>query len=78
LAVGLETDPAVPLEPVAAGDRLVAPPLASAPIGPRTVEQLAGTSGAVERPAFSNEEPEEIGRFAVEGGVDLWRVSSTL
>jgi len=50
----------------------------SALVGARTVEQLADTLKSLENPAFSADELHEIDRYATEGGIDLWKVSSTL
>lgn len=50
----------------------------SALIGARTVEQLDNSLDAVKNLAFSAEELAELDRHAIEGGIDLWRVSSKL
>ncbi|BDH45860.1 glyceraldehyde 3-phosphate reductase [Salmonella enterica subsp. enterica serovar Choleraesuis] len=50
----------------------------SALVGARTVEQLSDTLKALDNLAFSSEELKEIDRYATEGGVDLWRVSSQI
>jgi L-glyceraldehyde 3-phosphate reductase len=50
----------------------------SALIGARTVEQLDNSLDAVKQLDFSAEELAEIDRHAQEGGVDIWRVSSSL
>jgi L-glyceraldehyde 3-phosphate reductase len=50
----------------------------SALIGARTVEQLDNSLDAVKQLDFSAEELAEIDRYAQEGGVDIWRVSSSL
>ncbi|NIF50034.1 L-glyceraldehyde 3-phosphate reductase [Enterobacter sp. Ap-1006] len=50
----------------------------SALIGARTVEQLADSLQALDNLAFSAQELAEIDRYATEGGVDLWRVSSQI
>jgi L-glyceraldehyde 3-phosphate reductase len=52
--------------------------ITSALIGARTVAQLADTLRAVDGPAFSIEELAEIDQYAREGGIDLWKVSSSL
>jgi len=49
------------------------PRVTSALIGARTVEQLDDNLDALNHSEFSREELETIDRFAVEGGVDLWR-----
>ena len=54
------------------------PRITSALIGARTVEQLDDSLDAVQRLDFSAEELSEIDRFATEGGIDLWNVSSGL
>ena len=50
----------------------------SALIGARTVAQLEDSLAALSGPAFSTDELTRIDRYASEGGVDLWKVSSTL
>ncbi len=45
----------------------------SALIGTRTVEQLDDSLGAVKKLDFTEAELKEIDRYAVEGGVDLWK-----
>jgi len=54
------------------------PRITAALIGARTVEQLDDSLDAVNRLAFDAEELAEIDRYAGEGGIDLWKVSSTL
>ena len=54
------------------------PRVTSALIGARTVEQLDDSLDAVDNLAFTPEELAEIDRHAMDGGVDLWRVSSKL
>jgi len=54
------------------------PRVTSALIGARTVDQLDDSLDALRNVRFSEEELREIDRFAQEGGVDLWKVSSTL
>jgi L-glyceraldehyde 3-phosphate reductase len=49
----------------------------SALIGARTVDQLDDSLDALKRMDFSSEELAEIDRFATDGGIDLWRSSST-
>jgi L-glyceraldehyde 3-phosphate reductase len=48
----------------------------SALIGARTVEQLDDSLDALNNLKFSPEELEVIDKYAVEGGVDLWRAVS--
>ena len=50
----------------------------SALIGARTVAQLEDSLGALDRPDFSDEELALIDHHAVEGAIDLWKVSSRL
>jgi L-glyceraldehyde 3-phosphate reductase len=45
----------------------------SALIGARTVDQLDDSLDALNNLKFSPEELEVIDKYAVEGGVDLWR-----
>jgi L-glyceraldehyde 3-phosphate reductase len=52
--------------------------VSSALIGARHVAQLDDSLGAVKGLAFSPEELVAIDRYAVEGGVDIWRVSSSI
>jgi L-glyceraldehyde 3-phosphate reductase len=54
------------------------PAVTSALIGARTVAQLDESLDAADRLDFSPEELAEIDRYATEGGVDLWKVSSRL
>ena len=54
------------------------PRVTSALVGARTVAQLDDVLDALERPDFTAEELAQIDRHAVEGGVDLWKVSSEL
>ncbi len=54
------------------------PRVTSALIGARTVDQLDDTLDALRQVSFSEEELREIDRFAQEGNIDLWKVSSTL
>ncbi len=49
------------------------PRVTSALIGARNVEQLDDSLDAVKRLQFTDEELNEIERFAQEGGIDLWR-----
>jgi L-glyceraldehyde 3-phosphate reductase len=48
----------------------------SALIGARTVDQLDDSLDALNNLKFSPEELEAIDKYAVEGGVDLWRAVS--
>ena len=50
----------------------------SALIGARTVAQLEDSLAALDHPGFTDEELAVIDEHAVEGGVDLWKVSSRL
>lgn len=50
----------------------------SALIGARTLEQLDNSLDAVKQLGFTAEELANIDRHAQEGGVDIWRVSSSL
>ena len=54
------------------------PRVTSALIGARTVAQLEDSLAALKTPSFTAEELAEIDRYASEGGVDLWKVSSEL
>ena len=45
-------------------------------IGASTVPQLEDSLGALEDLDFSDDELAEIDRFAVDGGINLWHVSS--
>jgi len=54
------------------------PRVTSALIGARTVAQLDDSLDAVNNLAFTSEELAEIDRYATEGAIDLWKVSSTL
>jgi L-glyceraldehyde 3-phosphate reductase len=54
------------------------PRVTSALIGARTVAQLDDSLDAVKRLDFSAEELAAIDGHATEGGVDLWKVSSTI
>jgi L-glyceraldehyde 3-phosphate reductase len=51
--------------------------MTSALIGASSVRQLEDNVAAVQRLAFSAEELTEIDRYAVEGGIDLWRGPAT-
>jgi L-glyceraldehyde 3-phosphate reductase len=52
------------------------PRVTSALIGARTVAQLDDSLDAVNNLGFTAEELAEIDRYATDGGIDLWRVSS--
>ncbi len=54
------------------------PRVTSALIGARTVAQLEDSLGALDRLDFTGEELETIDHHAVEGAIDLWKVSSKL
>ncbi len=54
------------------------PRVTSALIGARTVAQLADSLSSLNNLAFSDAEIVEIDQYATEGGIDLWKVSSTL
>jgi L-glyceraldehyde 3-phosphate reductase len=54
------------------------PRVTSALVGARTVEQMADTLKSLENLAFSDQELADIDTYATEGGIDLWKVSSTL
>ncbi|MEO8375994.1 MAG: L-glyceraldehyde 3-phosphate reductase [Sphingomonas bacterium] len=54
------------------------PRVTSALIGARTVQQLDDSLDAVNQLGFDSAELHEIDQHAGEGGVDLWKVSSTL
>jgi L-glyceraldehyde 3-phosphate reductase len=54
------------------------PRVTSALVGARTVAQLEDSLAALKALAFSADELARIDRHASEGGVDLWKVSSTL
>ncbi|MBB5390012.1 aryl-alcohol dehydrogenase-like predicted oxidoreductase [Herbaspirillum sp. SJZ102] len=50
----------------------------SALIGARNVEQLDGSLDALKNLGFSAAELAQIDQHAIDGGVDLWRVSSSI
>lgn len=54
------------------------PRVTSALVGARTVQQLDDSLDAVNRLGFDEAELREIDQYAGEGGIDLWKVSSTL
>ena len=49
------------------------PRVTSALIGARNVQQLDNSLDAIERPQFSDEELQEIDKYAQEGSIDLWK-----
>ncbi len=53
------------------------PRVTSALIGARSVEQLDDSLAALANLDFSSEELEEIDRYAEEGGIDIWKRSSS-
>ena len=53
------------------------PRVTSALLGASSVEQLEQNFAALERSDFEQRELEEIDRYAVEGGIDLWEASSS-
>lgn len=54
------------------------PRVTSALIGARTVEQLNDSLAALDNLKFAEDELREIDRFAIEGEIDLWKVSAKL
>lgn len=52
--------------------------ITSALIGARTVDQLAQSIASLDNLSFTEQELEEIEKYATEGSVDLWRQSSEL
>ncbi|HEX8668029.1 MAG TPA: L-glyceraldehyde 3-phosphate reductase [Allosphingosinicella sp.] len=54
------------------------PRVTSALIGARNVAQLEDSLAALNNLAFSDEELAEIDRYAEEGGIDIWKRSSTV
>jgi L-glyceraldehyde 3-phosphate reductase len=52
------------------------PRMTSALIGASSVEQLEANVGALDRLDFTNEELEEIDRYAVDAGINIWSRSS--
>jgi L-glyceraldehyde 3-phosphate reductase len=54
------------------------PRVTSALIGARTEDQLADSLGALRQLDFSDEELDAIDRHAVEGGIDIWKRSSSV
>ena len=53
------------------------PRVTSALIGARTVEQLDDSLDALNGSPLTPEELAEIDRYATDGGIDLWRASSS-
>jgi len=54
------------------------PRVTSALVGARTAEQLADTLKSLESLAFSAEELSEIDLYAEDGGINIWKVSSSI
>jgi L-glyceraldehyde 3-phosphate reductase len=54
------------------------PRVTSALVGARTVDQLADSLTSLENLAFSAQELKDIDSYATDGGLNLWKVSSTL
>jgi len=54
------------------------PRVTSALIGARTVEQLEDSLGALRRLDFSPDELKRIDEHATEGGIDIWKASSSV
>jgi L-glyceraldehyde 3-phosphate reductase len=54
------------------------PRVTSALVGARTVDQMANTLASLDNLDFTDEELKEIDRFATEGGINIWKVSSDL
>jgi L-glyceraldehyde 3-phosphate reductase len=52
--------------------------VASALVGASSVEQLGENLAALNQPHFTPEELAEIDRYAVDSGIDLWRISSEI
>jgi L-glyceraldehyde 3-phosphate reductase len=46
-------------------------------IGASRPEQIVDAVGAVANPTFAAEELAEIDRFATDGGINIWKASST-
>ena len=51
--------------------------ITTALIGASSVAQLENSYGALENLSFSDEELREIDVFAQEGGINIWKLSST-
>jgi L-glyceraldehyde 3-phosphate reductase len=54
------------------------PRVTSALIGARTVEQLEDSLGALQRLNFSPDELQQIDEHATDGGIDIWKASSSV
>jgi L-glyceraldehyde 3-phosphate reductase len=54
------------------------PRVTSALVGARSADQLADSLNSLQNLAFSIDELGEIDRYATEGGIDIWKESSTL
>ena len=54
------------------------PRVTSALVGARTADQLADSLKSLANLSFSDEELHEIDRYATEGGIDIWKESSSL
>jgi L-glyceraldehyde 3-phosphate reductase len=54
------------------------PRVTSALVGARTVEQLADTLKSLEKLAFSAQELKEIDPLAADGGLNIWKASSSI
>lgn len=54
------------------------PRVTSALFGARTLDQLADSLGALHQLDFSGEESATIDRHAIEGGIDIWKGSSSV
>ena len=54
------------------------PRVTSALIGARTVAQLEDSLGALQRLNFAPEELQQIDQHATEGGIDIWKASSSV
>jgi L-glyceraldehyde 3-phosphate reductase len=54
------------------------PRVTSALIGARTVQQLEDSLGALQRLNFSPDELQRIDQHASDGGIDIWKASSSL
>ena len=54
------------------------PRVTSALIGARTVQQLEDSLGALQRLNFSPDELQRIDQHATDGGIDIWKASSSL
>ena len=52
--------------------------ITSALIGARNVRQLEDSLAALDNLGFSEDELDEIDRYAEEGGIDIWKRSSSV